>query len=243
MWRSFVMHRTEVDKLIGRLVQDRWAVEPRGDLLDLLLGAENPDGSPMSERQIRDHLMSMVVAGHETTTGELAWIFQLLAHNPQTQRRLIEELDGGTGEDYLTATVHETLRHRPVFAFAIPRKVTKPTEIGDWIYHPPAHLAACTYLMHHNPELYPEPHAFRPERFLGAAAQSRTWLPWGGGRKHCLGRHFALLEVKAVLREVLSLRTVRAASPKMEGPRWRSAILVPRAGGQVILSRRKQRSR
>ncbi len=243
-WSAFIGQRAEVDQVIHRLVRDRRSGGAAGsDLLDLLLAAKNVDGSPMSEEQIRDNLMSMILAGHETTTGELAWAFQLLAHNPEVQRRLAEELDSGTGEDYLTATAHETLRHRPVFLFTIPRKVMTPTDIGGWTYRPPAHLAACTYLMHHNPELYPDPHMFRPERFLGATAQPRTWLPWGGGRKHCLGRHFALLEVKTILRHVLSARTVRPASRRIEGPRWRSAILVPRAGGRVILACRETRSR
>ncbi len=241
-WRTFTTRRAEVDEQIYRLMRHRRAGSAHDDLLDLLLAAENPDGSPMSDRQIRDNLMSIIMASHETTTGELAWAFQLLAHNPQTQHRLAEELANGKGDDYLTATIYETLRHRPVFVFAIPRKVVSATEIGGWTYRPPAHLAACTYLMHHNPNLYPDPHTFRPERFLGAAAQSRTWLPWGGGRKHCLGRHFALLEIETILRHVLSVRTVRPASPTLEGPRWRSTIIVPRAGGQVILSGREQQS-
>lgn len=243
-WRKFIIRRAEVDELIHRLVRDRrFGGTGGGDLLDLLLAAENPDGSPMSEQQIRDNLMSMILAGHETTTGELAWAFQLLAHNPQAQRRLAEELNGEGDDDYLTATVHETLRHRPVFLFTIPRKVVMPTEIRGWTYRPPAHLAACTYLMHHNAELYPNPHTFRPERFLGATAQPRTWLPWGGGRKHCLGRHFALLEVKTILSHVVSRRIVSPASPRIEAPRWRSAILVPRAGGRVILTAREAHGR
>jgi cytochrome P450 len=237
IWRNFEQQRVEVDQIIYGLMARRRAESDahRGDLLDMLLAAEQPDGSLMSDRQIRDDLMSMIVAGHETTTGELSWAFQLLAHNPHVQDRLIEQLDNGTGEDYLTATVHETLRHRPVFLFAIPRKVMEPIEIGGWTYRPPAHLAGCTYLLHHNPDIYPEPHEFRPERFIGNTQQPRTWLPWGGGRKHCLGRHFALLEIKAILRQVLSTRHIQAASSRIERPRWRSAILVPAAGGRVIL--------
>jgi len=92
--------------------------------------------------------------------------------------------------------------------------------------------------MHHNPELYRNPHQFRPERFIEEHQQPRTWLPWGGGRKHCLGRHFALMEVKAILREVLATRRVMPASRQIERPRWRSAILVPGAGGRVILRER-----
>jgi cytochrome P450 len=203
----------------------------------MLLVAEDPDGSELSQQQIRDNLMSMILAGHETTTGELAWAFQMLAHNPKVQDRLVEDLHGG-GEDYLIATVRETLRHKPVFVFTIPREVVAPIQIGAWTYRPPVQLAACTYLMHHNPDLYPEPHTFRPERFLGAAPQSRTWLPWGGGRKHCLGRHFAMLEVTTILRHVLSSRVVLSASSRVEPPRWRSAILVPRNGGRVVLEER-----
>ena len=239
-WKRFVRQHAEVDQLILGLV-DRRRRETggeRSDLLDILLSAENPDGSPMRDGQIRDNLMSMILAGHETTTGELAWAFQLLAHSPNVQHRLVEEIDSGTNEEYLTATVHETLRHKPVFLFIIPRKVVKQIEIGDWTYRPPAHLAGCTYLMHHDPELYPNPHQFHPERFLDGTQQPRTWLPWGGGRKHCLGRHFALLEVKTIMRTVLSTRRVLPASKHIENPRWRSAILVPHAGGRVVLRER-----
>ncbi len=241
-WRTFLEQRAKVDELIyGLMRRRRSESDPlRGDLLDMLLCAENQDGSCMSEQEIRDNLMAMIVAGHETTTGELTWAFQLLAHNPDVQDRLSEEIDSGTGEEYLTATIHETLRHKPVFLFAIPREVIKPVEIGGWTYAPPAHLMGCTYLMHHNPDLYPKPHQFRPERFIDEAQQSRTWLPWGGGRKHCLGRHFALLEVQSILREVLASRRVLPASDRIERPRWRSAILVPHAGGRVILRERRR---
>lgn len=239
-WRSFARQRGEVEGLIYGLMNRRRteSCSEAGDLLDMLLGAESADGSPMPDRKIRDNLMAMIVAGHETTTGELTWAFQLLAHNPHVQDRLIEEIDSGEGEEYLTATVHETLRHKPVFLFAIPRKVARPVQIGGWTYPPGVHLAACTYLMHHSLELYPQPHRFRPERFIGATQQPRTWLPWGGGRKHCLGRHFALLEVQSILREVLTSRRVLPASDRIEPARWRSAILVPRDGGRVILRER-----
>jgi cytochrome P450 len=241
-WRTFVKQRAKVDALIYELMRRRRSeTDPqRGDLLDMLLAAENPDGACMSDREIRDNLMSMILAGHETTTGELAWAFQLLAHSPDVQNRLSEEIDSGTDEEYLTATVNETLRHKPVFLFAIPREVIKPVEIGGWTYRPPVHLMGCTYLMHHNPELYPDPHQFRPERFIDETQQPRTWLPWGGGRKHCLGRHFALLEVQSILRAVLATRTVLPASKHIEHPRWRSAILVPHAGGRVILRERRR---
>jgi cytochrome P450 len=239
-WCRFVADRARVDAAIYQLIAMRRATGAGelGDLLDMLLAATNQDGSPLSPQQIRDHLMSMILAGHETTTGELAWALLMLAHHPHIQRRLAEDLADGS-DDYLNATVHETLRHRPVFAFTIPREVVTPVEIGAWTYTPPVQLVACTYLMHHNPDLYPNPQAFCPERFLGAGAQSRTWLPWGGGRKHCLGRHFAMLEVHTVLRHVISSREVMPASPRIESPRWRSAIVVPRDGARVVLRGRR----
>ncbi len=159
------------------------------------------------------------------------------------QNRLLEELDDGTEEEYLTATVNETLRHRPAFLFLIPRAIAEPVEIGGWSYRPPARLLGCTYLMHHDPELFPDPQAFSPERFLGEARQPYTWLPWGAGPKSCLGRHFALLEMQGVLREVLSERLVLPASDRIERERWRSAVLVPHAGSRVILQRRTPRKK
>lgn len=241
-WSRFIQQRTEVDEIIHRLVRERRASSRSGqpeDLLDMLLAARNPDGSPMAAQQIRDNVMSVLLAGYETTTGQIGWAFQLLAHNPGVQLRLIEELDGSAGgEDYLAATVSETLRHRPVFLFASPREVVNTIQIADWTYRPPVRLAACTYLMHHDPDLYIDPQTFRPERFLGQAAQSRAWLPWGGGRKHCPGRHLAILEVSTVLRQLLSTRIVLPASSEIERPRWRSAILVPGAGSRVVLHAR-----
>jgi cytochrome P450 family 135 len=240
-WREFMTQRAAVDRMLYDLMRTRRRDRASGtvQLLDLLLDAKRSDGSPMTDREIRDNLMSMILAGHETTTGELAWAFQLLAHNPEPQERLLAEIDQGDGDDFLTATVNETMRRRPVFLFVIPREVMEPFHTGGWTYRPPAHLAGCTYLMHHNPDLFRRPFEFRPERFIEETQQPRTWLPWGGGRKHCLGRHFALLEVKAVLREVLSEHRVLPASGQLEPPRWRSAILVPGEGGRIVLTRRK----
>jgi cytochrome P450 len=241
-WRRFTRDHAGVDEVILALVNRRRTEDRHDDdLLGMLLAARNPDASPMSDQQVRDNLMSMIIAGHETTTAELAWAFQLLAHNQATQSRVVEEIEGGDKDEYLTATVLETLRHRPAFLFIIPRAVVEPIEIGGWNYRPPAHLLGCTYLMHHDPGLYPDPHVFRPERFLGETSQPRTWLPWGAGPKSCVGRHFALLEMQIVLREVLSRRMVLPASNGVERAQWRSAILVPHAGSRVILRRRRQR--
>jgi cytochrome P450 len=238
-WMRFLRRRAVVDELIYSIIAERArAGERSGDLLDRLLSARNPDGSAFTTRQVRDDLMSIILAGHETTASELAWAFQLLAHNPRVLGRLTNELDTGDGEEYLGATVMEVLRHRPVFLFAIPRAVKRPIEIGGFTYRPPAQLLGCIYLMHHDPALFPRPHEFRPERFLDAHPMTHTWLPWGGGRKRCPGLHLATLEIKTVLRTVLATATVRPAARTMERPRWRSVIVTPHAGSRVVLEPR-----
>jgi cytochrome P450 len=240
IWTRFLRERAEVDELLYTIIEDRAREGDNcGDALGMLLAASNTDGSAMSPRQVRDNLMSLVLAGHETTASELAWAFQLLAHNPRVRDRLIDEIDRDAGEEYLTATIQEVLRHRPVFLFTIPRAVMQPIEIGGWRYGPPTQLLGCIYLMHHDPELYPDPYEFRPERFLEASPSTYTWLPWGGGRKRCPGLHLATLEMKTVLRTVLASMTVRPASRRMERPRWRSVIVTPHAGSRVVLHRRR----
>ncbi len=240
-WRRFLRRREEVDRAIFALIARRRQAADTGDgALDRLLAAPGADGSPMSDRQVRDHLVSLLIAGHETVAAQLAWALQLLAHNPTVQARLCEELDGEGGEAYLTATIHEVMRHRPVFPFAAPRAVLAPVEIGGFAYRPPVRLIACVYLLHHDPELYPDPYAFRPERFLGAPPRPRIWLPWGGGRKRCLGQHLALLEMRAVLRAILTTASVLPASDRPERARWRTVMVTPHAGARVVLSPRRR---
>lgn len=238
-WRLFLKHREEVDKLIANLIaQRRSAAGGHRDVLEMLLEARRPDGSPMSDGELRDNLVSVIVAGHETTASTLAWAFQLIAHHPAVQDRLVAEINADRGKEYLTATISEVIRHRPVFLFAAPRAVAQPIEIGGWTYHPPVHLLGCTYLMHHDPALYSDPQVFRPERFLDSQAPTRTWLPWGSGHKLCPGRHLAMLELETVLRATLSTRRLLPASDKIERARWRSALLTPHAGSKVVLRKR-----
>ncbi len=240
IWTRFLRERADVDQLIYAIIEQGGCLErDPSNLLSRLLEAHNLDGSPMSPRQVRDNLMSVVLAGHETTAAELAWALQLLAHNPVVLQRLVEEIDAGAGEEYLTATIQEVLRHRPVFLFAIPRAVKQPIVLGDWTYRPPAQLLGCIYLLHHDPALYSDPHEFRPERFLEAPPARSEWLPWGGGRKRCPGLHLAVMEMKTVLRTVLASTTVRPAGRKIEHPRWRSVIVTPHAGSRVVLRPRR----
>jgi cytochrome P450 len=242
-WRRFIRERDEVDRLIASLVEHRRHTQGhQGDMLDMLLEASRLDGLPMTDKELHDNLLSVIIAGHETTASALAWAFQLVAHNQRVQNHLISEIDANGDEEYITATVNEVLRHRPVFLFSPPRAVVQPIEIGGWTYRPPAHLLACIYLMHHDPALFPDPQEFHPERFLDSRAATRTWLPWGGGRQRCPGRHLALLELRTVLRTVLTSMRVLPASTAIERARWRSVIVTPHSGSTVVLRRRKART-
>jgi cytochrome P450 family 135 len=243
-WRRFTRTRGEVDRLIARLIDRRRPTQGRhGDMLDMLLDARRPDGQPMTGRELRDNLVSVIVAGHETTASSLAWAFQLIAHHPRVQDRLAAELDADPSEQYLAATVNETLRRRPVFLFAAPRAVLRPVEIAGRTYRPPALLLPCIYLLHHDPGLFPEPRGFRPERFIDSPERAKTLLPWGGGPQRCPGRHLALLELRTVIRAVLSIRRITPASGRIERASWRSAIVTPHAGSTVVLHAHAPRSR
>jgi cytochrome P450 len=244
VWRRFLRQRSAADVLIYALIDQRIATRAsdHDDVLAMLLATRDTEGCRMSRQQLRDNLMTILVSGHETTASQLAWAFQLLAHNPVAQRRLINEIDKGTDDTYLTATIQEVLRHRAVFPFTVPRAVKRPIQIGDWTYEPPMHLLGCIYLLHHDPDTYPDPDEFRPERFLEGQPSPYTYLPWGGGRRRCPGSHLALLEMKAVLRTVLETMTIDPASRRMERPRWRSVIVTPHAGSRVVLRPRERRS-
>ncbi len=150
-----------------------------------------------------------------------------------------EEIDSGDGDAYLTATVQETLRHRPVLPNAAPRLTMEPVEIGGWTYPEGVCLLPDAYLIHHDPEIYPDPYAFKPERFLDEAPGTYTWIPFGGGRRRCLGASFAQLEMKIVLRAVLGSSELAPAEPGQEHGRRRSITLSPGAGARAILRARR----
>jgi cytochrome P450 len=204
----------------------------------MLLGARHEDGSAMSPQELRDELMPLLVAGHETTASELAWAFERLARSPAALERLVDEIDRGEDDAYLTATIQETLRRRPVLPNAAPRLVKQPVEIGGWTYQPGVCLVANAYLIHHDPAIYPDPYAFKPERFLEEQPGTYTWIPFGGGRRRCLGASFATVEMKIVLRTILS-RSEIVAGDGAELSRRRSITLSPRHGASTVLRERQ----
>jgi cytochrome P450 len=234
---------TQADALIFELIDERRREAAEGaDVLALLLAAKHEDGSPMSPAELRDELMTALVAGHETTASQLAWAFVLLCRAPDVQRRLAEELDAGEDEAYLTATINEVMRCRPVLPNAEPRLVKQPVEIGGFTYPPGVVLVVNAYLVHHDPEIYSEPHAFRPERFLDRSPGTYTWLPFGGGRRRCIGASFALLEMKVVLRAVLERCEVAPVDATPEVARRRSITISPSRGARVMLRQRESKA-
>ncbi|HEX6780490.1 MAG TPA: cytochrome P450 [Solirubrobacterales bacterium] len=236
----FLRMQEEVDELIFALVAERRAEEAdRDDVLAMLLEARHEDGSPMSEEEIRDELMTLLIAGHETTASSLAWAFERLVREPAVLARLTAAVDAGD-EDYVTATIQETLRDRPVLPNAAPRLVVEPVTIGGWDYEPGPALVANAYLVHHDPEIYPDPHAFRPERFLGQKPGTYTWIPFGGGRRRCLGASFAMLEMKVVFGALLGTFELQATDEGVEVAQRRNITVRPARGGRVVLGERER---
>jgi cytochrome P450 len=161
----------------------------------------------MSDRELRDELMTLLVAGHETTATGLSWAIELLARHPEALARLEDDLAAGNDE-YLDAVIKETLRLRPVIALVL-RKLVEPMEIGGRLLPAGVSVAPSIYLVHRNPEIYPEPGRFRPERFLEQPPGTYTWIPFGGGVRRCLGASFAEFEMSVVLRELVMRRRIR----------------------------------
>jgi cytochrome P450 len=226
-----------VDELIYREIAERRAagdLAERDDVLSLLVGATHEDGSPMSDVEIRDELLTLLVAGHETTATSLAWAVERLVRNPDKLERLRAEVADGR-EEYLTATIQETLRLRPVISIVL-RKLTEPVEIGGYQLPAGVSVAPCVYLVHRNPEIYPEPERFRPERFLETPPGTYTWIPFGGGVRRCLGASFAQFEMAVVLKELLKRHQIRPANPKPERIFRRAITETPRHNAEVILS-------
>lgn len=226
-----------VDALTYREIRERRAerdVAERDDVLSMMIGATHEDGTPMSDEEMRDELLTLLVAGHETTATSLAWAVERLARHPDKLERLRAEVEEG-GEEYLTATIQETLRLRPVISIVL-RKLSEPVEIGGCELPAGVSVAPCVYLVHRNPEVYPEPQAFRPERFLEKPPATYTWIPFGGGVRRCLGASFAQFEMTVVLKELVRRRQIRPADPKPERIFRRAITETPRHNARVILS-------
>ena len=237
-WARFLALRDRADALIYEQIAERRAEEGEGDdVLAMLMAARDEDGNAMTDVELRDELMTLLVAGHETTASQLAWAFERLAREPEVSATLTDAVDDGD-DAYVTATIRESLRSRPVLPNVQPRLVKRPITVGDWDYEPGCCLVPNAYLVHHDPTIYPDPYRFRPERFLEREPGTYTWIPFGGGRRRCLGAGFAQLEMHAVLRAMYSQARVRPVDDAHERPRRRAITLSPRHGARTVLSPR-----
>ena len=236
----FVRVQKEADEQIFALIDERRREHAeRDDILSMLLEARHEDGSPMSEQEIRDELYTLLVAGHETTASTLAWAFERLPRHPHVLERLREEVDAGEDDEYLTAAIQETLRRRPVLPNNAPRLVKQEIEVGGWTYPVGVALVPNAYLIHHDPEIYEDPYEFRPERWLGVKPGTYTWIPFGGGRRRCLGAAFAMVEMKIVMRAILTACELRPAVDGPEIATRRNITVRPSAGTATVLKDRE----
>lgn len=241
---------TTTDDLIYAEIRDRRAHPnpDRTDILSLLLEAKDEQGEGLSDEELRDELMTLLIAGHETTATALSWALYWVHYLPAVQQQLLAELnslgDAPNPMDivrlpYLTAVCNETLRIYPVAMLTFPRRVEQPTEILGYQLNPNDLLMGCIYLIHHRPDLYPNSHEFRPERFLERQFSPYEFVPFGGGSRRCVGAALAQYEMKLVLATILQRCQLRLAHPRPVRPQRRGVTLGPGDRGiQIVLQQR-----
>jgi cytochrome P450 len=237
-WARFVRSRRALDAFIYEEIALRRAESAAGerdDVLSLLLAARDEEGEPMSDRELRDEMVTVLGAGHETTATGLAWAVERLVRNPAVLAKLSESLAAGD-EDYLGATVKETLRSRPVIV-DVGRKLTAPATIGGYELGAGSFVLAAIAALHYREDTFPEPEEFRPERFLDAKVDNYAWIPFGGGVRRCIGAAFAEYEMRTILREFVERAELRPADPAAEKVKIRNITLVPARGAKVVLER------
>jgi cytochrome P450 family 135 len=237
----FLKLRDRADALLSQAVRERLDSGVLGDdMLGVLLASTDENGEMISGTELRDEMMTIFLAGNETTTSGLARGMEVLSREHAIRERLVAEIDAGEDDAYLTAVCYEILRLHSPLPQVIAREVMKPIEIGGVRYEPGDILAPSAYLLHRDPKLYPDPLTFRPERFLDTKPGVYTWIPFGGGRTRCLGDKIGIAEMKSVLRKVLSRYELHRDDPQPEGTRSRLILSVPEKGGRVALRERSR---
>jgi cytochrome P450 len=214
--------------------------EGRHDVLSLLLQARDDDGRGLTDQELRDELMSLVLAGHETTANSLAWTFERLLRTPAAYDRLREVTRSGdesSAQAYVEATVHEGMRVRPVIPMIV-RMAKRPWQLGDYVVPAQTPIAVSIVALHHREDVYPDPHTFRPERFVDRKPGSYTWIPFGGGIRRCIGASFAHLELDVVLRTLLSRVELLPTDSPAEAWRFKGVAWCPAQGGMARVRRR-----
>ncbi len=239
-WARFERALREVDELLFAEIAEHRSkpdLAERDDILSMLMLSEFEDGGSMGDKELRDQLMTLLLAGHETTATALAWTFDLLLRHRAPLQWLRDSLAAGEDE-YLRATISESLRLRPVIPLAGRRLATDL--VADGLELPAGtDVTPAIWLTHTRADIYPEPFAFKPERFLGSAPETYGWIPFGGGIRRCIGASFAEFEMRIVLREVLTRCELRKASPGAEKTGRRNITLSPKDGTPVVVEVRR----
>jgi cytochrome P450 len=213
-------------------------LEERRDILSLLLQARTEEGETMNDKEVRDELLTLVLAGHETTANSLAWAWERLVRNPEAHEALREAVRNGEGaEEQVEATIVESMRSRPVVPF-IGRRVTVPWRLGPYGVSAGTPIGMSILLVHHREDLYPKPFEFRPERWLGRKPGTYEWIPFGGGIRRCLGAALAMAEMRVVLEATARRLDLAAAEPEPERALHRNVTMIPARGGRVVLRSR-----
>ncbi|HET9124434.1 MAG TPA: cytochrome P450 [Solirubrobacteraceae bacterium] len=215
--------------------------EARTDVLSLLLAARDEEGRPLSDRELRDELMALVLAGHETTANSLAWIVERLTRTPQAYdglRDAVRSGDRGRSAEWIEATIHEGMRARPVIPMIV-RMVKRPWRFGEHVVGPGTATGISILGLHHRTDIYPEPAAFRPQRFLARKPGTYTWIPFGGGIRRCLGASLAMAEQRVMLEAIVRRTELTAPDPRPEAPRMRNVTMIPSHGCRVRVEARR----
>jgi cytochrome P450 len=239
-WARFEGALKAVDDLLYAEIAEHRSkpdLAERDDILSMLMLSEFEDGGRMDDSELRDQLMTLLLAGHETTATALAWTFDLLLRHATVLERLRDSLAAGE-DDYLRATISESLRLRPVIPLA-GRRLTKELAVEGLTLPAGTDVTPAIWLTHTRADLYPEPFAFRPERFLEGSPDTYGWIPFGGGIRRCLGASFAEFELRIVLREVLTRCDLHKADPMPEKTGRRNITLSPKNGTPVIVTARR----
>jgi cytochrome P450 len=228
-----------LDRQLYAVIAARRAAERGDDILSLLFEAETEDGERMTDQELRDELLTLVLAGHETTANSLAWAFERLLRHPGAYDRVRDIARSDDDPDgYLEATIHETMRSRPVIP-VIGRRVTVPWQLGEYRMPADSAVLISILLLHHRDDVYPDPFSFRPERFVGVKPGTYTWIPFGGGIRRCLGAALAMAEQRVVLRAIARRTDLEPADPRPERARHRNVTMIPARGARVVMRSRR----
>lgn len=246
-WGRFLRRRQQIDDLLFAEIRERRGQPPGEDILSLMIAARDDQGQPMTEEELREELMGLLIVGHETTASALAWAFYWIHHQPEVLSKLLAELSYITPDTdpsdiaklpYLSAVCSETLRIYPVVLFTFSRILKEPMHLMGYDLEPGMILAPCIYLVHHHQHLYPQPKKFRPERFLERQFLPYEYFPFGGNNRRCLGYAFALFEMKLVLATVLRQVSLKLVSNRPIQPVRRGVTFTPAGGVPMIVAQR-----